>query len=704
MSDTVTTASYGICVSAYLIASAVAMTIDTETVKRRHFIAACLLTALWAGLAMVSDAAAIPPFLLSLAEVLRSGGWLYFLLTLWARLDDSRSGAVRHVLVTRAFIPVVMVIILVSLPYYFTGSSVLGSLLALKSLVNVALPVIGLLLIENLLHISGSNGRWAIKHLCLGLGTLMAFDFFIYSDALVQGAMGDAFMTAHGLITALVAPLVMTSFYRLKDWKHQSEVKIIASPMAAFYTMALIASGCYLLTMAAVAYYIRMVGGKWGAPLQISFLVAALLIMLATLASSQIKSHAKIFVLKNFFAYRYDYREEWLRFLQVMSSQQPLSLGDRLVRAMADLMDSPASALWVLQAQDECFFSDAVWNLPAPHPSVRADSALIQFFRRTCRIIDMDEYRRAPESYDRLDLPEWITARPALWLIVPLVHRGEVLGFVVLNEARAPHRLDWEDRDLLNTTAIQAASYLAEELTTEALRSARRLEDFNRQFAFVVHDIKNVVGQMSLMLDNAKVFGSNPEFQKDMLGTVGNSVNRMRAMLEQLAVQRRQPPKPLPLELGSVLRHVAGNWSKTAASLTLALSPAPVGAMVVEATLISVLDLLIDNALSAAGPSGTVVLSLRAESGQAVIEVSDNGPGMAASFVHKELFRPLASSKSSGYGIGAYQTRHLVHEMGARLEVDSIPELGTTMRIVMPLAAYPPAAVCDTPTLKARHG
>ena len=700
MSATATTASYGICVIAYLALSMAALAIDTETVKRSHFITACLLTALWAALVGASDRMAVPAVLISLAEVLRSGGWLYFLLTLWGRLDDSRGGAVRRILVTRAFLPIVVVILLVSLPYYFTDSS----LLALKSLVNIALPVVGLLLIENLLHISGTNGRWAIKHLCLGLGALMAFDFFIYSDALVQGGMGDAFLTAHGLITALVAPLILTSFYRLKDWKHQSEVKIIASPMAAFYTMALIASGCYLLIMAAVAYYIRMVGGQWGAPLQITFMVAALLIMLASLASSQIKSHAKIFVLKNFFAYRYDYREEWLRFLQIMSSQQPLSLGDRLVRAMADLMDSPASALWILQAQDECFFSDAVWNLSAPLPSVRADSELIRFFRRTCRVIDMDELRRAPEAYDGLELPEWITARLALWLIVPLVHRGEVLGFVVLNQARAPHRLDWEDRDLLNTTAIQAASYLAEELTAEDLRSARRLEDFNRQFAFVVHDIKNVVGQMSLMLENAKTFGANPDFQKDMLGTVGNSVNRMRAMLEQLSAQRRQPPQPQSQDLSAILGRVAGTWGKRAANLTAALPPGPILAVVVEATLVSVLDLLIDNGLSAAGPTGNVVLSLQADGGQAIIEVSDNGPGMEAAFVHKELFRPLASTKSSGYGIGAYQTRHLVHEMGGRLDVESTPKQGTTMRITMPLAALTPSILCDTLTLKARHG
>lgn len=701
MGIVINTASYGICATAYLIMALAALNTTTETMKKRHFVVACLSTTLWAAMVAAADISVIPPILLDLAELLRSGSWLYFLLTLWGRLDDKSGATVRRILVTRAFVPIVVAILVVALPYYFTEPTAIGSVLAARSLINIAVPVVGLLLIENLLRISGSTGRWSIKHLCLGLGAVMTIDFFIYSDALAEGAVSETFMTARGLTTALVVPLLMISFHRMKDLKRQSEVKIIASPIAAFYTVALIASGTYLLIMAGAAYYIKVAGGTWGGPLQIAFMVGALLIMLACLTSSKVKSHAKIFVLKNFFSYRYDYREEWLRFIRIMSSQQPLSLGFRLVRAIADLMDSPASALWVLRSQDECFFVDATWNLSSAHPPVRTDSPLIAFFRRTGRIIDLDEYRRAADRYDGLTLPEWMTSRPDAWLIVPLTHRGEVLGFVLLDQARAPRRLDWEDRDLLNTTAVQAASYLAEELTAEDLRSARRLEDFNRQFAFVVHDVKNVVGQMALLLDNAKTFGDNPDFQKDMLETVGNSVGRMRAMLEQLAARRRRPPKPERQELTAILGRVADHWGKTTANLSLDLPAVPVHAIATEATLASILDLLIDNALTAVGPTGSVVLRLRVTGERAIIEVSDDGPGMDESFVSTELFRPLSSTTSSGYGIGAYQTRHLVREMGAVLEVDSVPRRGTTMRIVMAAAPSIPHANANR---KARAG
>jgi signal transduction histidine kinase len=48
------------------------------------------------------------------------------------------------------------------------------------------------------------------------------------------------------------------------------------------------------------------------------------------------------------------------------------------------------------------------------------------------------------------------------------------------------------------------------------------------------------------------------------------------------------------------------------------------------------------------------------------------------------LFRPFRSTKDGGYGIGAYESRNLIQEMGGRLEVDSRPGEGTTMRVRLP--------------------
>ena len=150
------------------------------------------------------------------------------------------------------------------------------------------------------------------------------------------------------------------------------------------------------------------------------------------------------------------------------------------------------------------------------------------------------------------------------WLVVPLIYRDSVQGFVVLGDPKARRGLDWEDFDLLRTVGHQAASYLAEQQAMNELSDTRRLQDFNRRSAFIIHDIKNVVSQMSLMMQNARNFGDNPEFQKDMLATVENSVSRMKGLLERFksaqAEDRREAFDLVPLSV--VVNQVVENWRK----------------------------------------------------------------------------------------------------------------------------------------------
>ena len=67
-----------------------------------------------------------------------------------------------------------------------------------------------------------------------------------------------------------------------------------------------------------------------------------------------------------------------------------------------------------------------------------------------------------------------------------------------------------------------------------------------------------------------------------------------------------------------------------------------------------------------------------------MIEIKDDGPGMDPEFVREELFRPFKTTKAGGYGIGAYESREYVKELGGRLEIESRPGSGTVVRIYLP--------------------
>jgi signal transduction histidine kinase len=113
--------------------------------------------------------------------------------------------------------------------------------------------------------------------------------------------------------------------------------------------------------------------------------------------------------------------------------------------------------------------------------------------------------------------------------------------------------LDWEDFDLFRTAGIQAASYLAEARTQEALANAQRFDEFNRRFAFIMHDIKNLVSQLSLIIRNAERHADKPEFREDMIATLQSSVKKMNDLLARLSraaipMSRRSRCEAMPVD------------------------------------------------------------------------------------------------------------------------------------------------------------
>jgi putative PEP-CTERM system histidine kinase len=149
-------------------------------------------------------------------------------------------------------------------------------------------------------------------------------------------------------------------------------------------------------------------------------------------------------------------------------------------------------------------------------------------------VIDFDEYERDPDLYEGLSIPEWLLSIPNAWFIVPLMFKGECLGFILVKRSELQKTINWEDRDLLKTAGQQAASHLAQHQADQALMQSRQFEAFNRLSAYIVHDLKNILAQQSLIVANAEKHKHNPEFVDDVIATVKNSVARMTGLMAQM--------------------------------------------------------------------------------------------------------------------------------------------------------------------------
>lgn len=359
--------------------------------------------------------------------------------------------------------------------------------------------------------------------------------------------------------------------------------------------------------------------------------------------------------------------------------------------ALADLVESPAGALW-LKDESRDFVIAARCSIPMIAAVERQDSALTTFLERTGWIVNIADLRSDPSRYDGLAAPSWLESFPSPWLIVPLVTGIELLGFVVLATPRAPVEVDWEVRDLLKTASRQAGSYLGQIRATEALLEARKFDAFNRMSAFVVHDLKNLIAQLSLMLKNAQRHRDNPEFQSDMLATVEHVVERMNALMLQLRTGTKPVENLRHVDLGSVVRRVCLAKSDPRVSIDCS-EAAPVATFGHEDRMEHVIGHLLQNALDASPPQGRVRVRVERDRECAVIMVSDNGTGMTPEFVRERLFKPFETSKSSGMGIGVYESAQYVTRLGGEILVDSEPGQGTRVRVRLPIAepvATPP--------------
>jgi putative PEP-CTERM system histidine kinase len=439
------------------------------------------------------------------------------------------------------------------------------------------------------------------------------------------------------------------------------------------------------LFISGVGYYVRFFGGEWGRALQLGLVFLALVALTLLAFSGSVRAKLRVFLGKHFFHYRYDYREEWLRFTQTLSVQSsPQHMGEQVIRGLADMLESPAGALWMKVPNDQAFRQTARWNMAQIEDLEDDSSALCQFMRRTGWVVNLEEYRSIPRRYAQLSLPTWLLGMVQAWLIVPLCVGDELIGFVVLASARTSLDVNWDVNDLLKTAGRQAASFLAQMQATEALLEVRKFDAFNRMSAFVVHDLKNIVTQLSLMMKNAKRLHANPEFQQDMLMTIENSLEKMRQLMLQLREGATPTGTAFGVDLCRVVQRIESAVAGRGRKVEIRLLDR-VFARGHEERLERVIGHVIQNALDATDSEGSVWLKLDRQAGQARVEVGDTGHGMSQEFIRDRLFKPFQTTKNSGMGIGAYESFQYVRELGGSISVKSEPGHGTEVTLLLPL-------------------
>jgi putative PEP-CTERM system histidine kinase len=642
---------------------------------QRLLLAAFAVTACWAWL----KAIAFDDPMVNYAETARNLVWIALLYSL-SMTADSRQHGVR--LVYGAVAAVLGMQLVATTVIVITGSDAAWET---ARLLRITMAAGGLVLVHNVYGQAAPSSRSNIRYAMLGLALLWVYDLNLYTIAYLDNRRAAGLFEWRGLAVALTGPLFALGASREEGWR------IRLSRAATFQSLSLLAICGYFAVMAILATALRGTGWDGWESLLVGLLSVMTLGAMVLLPSPRARSWAKIQLAKHFFEHRYDYRTEWLRFTDTIGRAGPDAppLAERIVQAFAEVVDAPGGLLLVSDSAG-AISTAAGWNWAGANPpaaELDAGGGFWAEIESRGRIVELDAYRfRLASPRDlAIDLPPWMVRDHNLWAGVPLIHHQRMVGLVLLGAPDYRRPLDWEDFDLLRTAGRQAASSLAEAHGQEALSNAQRFEEFNRRFAFILHDIKNLVSQLSLLARNAERHADNAEFRADMIATLKGSVGKMNDLLARLspgsaprgARAEAQPLRPI---LSSAIA------AKRRDHEVRLLGDASRWAVVDAAALEQAVGHLLQNAIEASEPADPVTIRVAAHGDCVAVTIVDHGCGMDGDFVRNRLFQPFSSTKPGGFGIGSFEARALLTAMGGRLRVDSRRGHGTTFTILLPAA------------------
>jgi len=544
----------------------------------------------------------------------------------------------------------------------------------------VLLNLTTLVVLEQLYRGANVEARRSITPLVIALGGISVFDFVLYAQATMVGGIEFDFWYLRGYLSALAVPLLLISLRRFKE----GSVRIFVSRNVVFYSSMLMIAGLYLLLMAIAGYLINYFGGEWGQLVSFGFFILGSIVLVVLLITETVRRQVKVFISKHFFANKYEYREEWLELIGKIEAASAENHYQMSLQIMMSKVD--ASGGVILKANASNYFEIKYSDALELDKSFNEDLLLLgHFTKHQGWIIDINEYDEDPLSYPGLFIHSKNWQSVAVNILVPIFIGKEFYGFFVLSSADEHKKFNWEDRDLLFAIAKQLGSFISLNEANDKLAESKQFDAFNQMSAFLVHDLKNVQAQLSLITSNAKQHRNNPEFVDDVFETVESATERLAKVLAQLRNKQVAQSTSKIVDLGDIIKQVTAQRNVIAPQVVIKNNEECL-ATIDHERFFSVINHLIQNAQEATSDDGWVEIGLEKQQNRINIIVSDNGCGMSESFIKTRLFKPFDTTKgNAGMGIGVFEAKQFFESVAGSLTVESVEGQGTKMIIFLPV-------------------
>ncbi len=553
----------------------------------------------------------------------------------------------------------------------------LGSTGYVFNLLLLLYAVVSIINLETTLRSSSGANKWQIKYIFLGTGGIIAMNIFYYSYALLYRSINMNFLPVRNGVVLVLIFLIAFSLFR----HNAMDVEVTISRKMFYRSLSIFIIGCYLLGLGLVGQGMRYFDPRIGENIVTFLGFVGAIVVLIIILSEQLRRKAIVFISKNFYSYKYDYREQWLKFTQRIFLKNDFNeLLDSIAEGFKEAIGSRGASVWLKSKDNREYVCVKV--IETNMVNIVPDNSLIEFLQHNKWVLNIyDSNCKAIVSDNKEFLEKTKTS-----LIVPFLHIDRLIGFIILMEGLGDDEYNYEDYDLLKTLAKQATLAIINTQLAEELIEAKEMEAMGRLSSFIIHDLKNSASMLSLIAQNAEEHIDNPDFQRDAIRAVANTTEKIKGIIEKL--------KNLPVkrkfemeysDLGECVKGAIAQINLNGKGNLSFKGLEPVNIEFDKEEISKVVLNLVMNALDATEMQGDIKILTGFENSMAFIKVSDNGCGMSAKYIEEKLFKPFQTTKKKGLGIGLYQCKSIVEAHSGKLIVESKEGKGTDFIVYLPV-------------------